>query len=110
MAVVGLLLEGPETAVLALCHDMAECIIGDITPHCKVINWTPILIFIILSLRNIIAAYPEYAGLPGGQGSQGDGCLPGASQVSPQPCGGGSTGGFQKVPLTITLPHLFKRG
>ena len=36
MAVVGLLLEGPETAVLALCHDMAECIIGDITPHCKV--------------------------------------------------------------------------
>ena len=40
MAVVGLLLEGPETAVLALCHDMAECIIGDITPHCKVNNGT----------------------------------------------------------------------
>ena len=33
---MGLLVEGPETAVLALCHDMAECVIGDITPHCKV--------------------------------------------------------------------------
>ena len=35
---MGLLLEGTETAILAICHDMAECIIGDITPHCKVIS------------------------------------------------------------------------
>jgi len=36
MGVMGLLLEGTETAILSICHDMAECIIGDITPHCKV--------------------------------------------------------------------------
>jgi len=36
MGVMALLVEGTETAVLALCHDMAECVIGDITPHCKV--------------------------------------------------------------------------
>jgi len=35
---MGLLLGGPECAMIGLCHDIAECIIGDITPHCKVSN------------------------------------------------------------------------
>jgi len=25
-----------DACIISLCHDMAECIIGDITPHCKV--------------------------------------------------------------------------
>jgi len=37
MAVMGALVDQEgDTATIALCHDMAECIIGDITPHCKV--------------------------------------------------------------------------
>ena len=37
MGLMGLMLApDTQTAVIALCHDMAECIIGDITPHDKV--------------------------------------------------------------------------
>eukprot|EP00090_Calanus_glacialis_P018970 TRINITY_DN29292_c0_g1_i1.p1 TRINITY_DN29292_c0_g1~~TRINITY_DN29292_c0_g1_i1.p1 ORF type:complete len:701 (-),score=284.90 TRINITY_DN29292_c0_g1_i1:56-2104(-) len=36
MGVMGLLVGGIEAAVISLCHDMAECVIGDITPHCAV--------------------------------------------------------------------------
>eukprot|EP00088_Acartia_fossae_P071257 TRINITY_DN9748_c0_g1_i13.p1 TRINITY_DN9748_c0_g1~~TRINITY_DN9748_c0_g1_i13.p1 ORF type:complete len:705 (-),score=118.84 TRINITY_DN9748_c0_g1_i13:132-2192(-) len=32
----GLLGSNAEAANICICHDMAECIIGDITPHCKV--------------------------------------------------------------------------
>jgi len=36
MGLMGLLVGGGETAVIGLCHDMAESVIGDITPHCGV--------------------------------------------------------------------------
>ena len=36
MGMMGMLVGGAETAVISLCHDMAECVIGDITPHCAV--------------------------------------------------------------------------
>ena len=33
MAFMAYLINGVEAAVISLCHDAAECIIGDITPH-----------------------------------------------------------------------------
>jgi len=36
MGVMGMLVGGTEAAIISLCHDMAECVIGDITPHCNV--------------------------------------------------------------------------
>ena len=36
MAVMGLLVGGEQAAAIALVHDVAECVIGDLTPHCGV--------------------------------------------------------------------------
>jgi len=36
MGIMGMLVGGSEAAAISLCHDMAECVIGDITPHCDV--------------------------------------------------------------------------
>ena len=36
VAFMGLVLGGTQCAAIGLCHDVAECVIGDITPHCKV--------------------------------------------------------------------------
>ena len=33
MGMMGYLVSGVESAIIGLCHDMAECVIGDITPH-----------------------------------------------------------------------------
>ena len=38
MAIMGLMLAGRDAAFISLCHDMAECVIGDITPHDNVSN------------------------------------------------------------------------
>ena len=38
MGMMGLMVGGLGPALISLCHDMAECVIGDITPHCNVSN------------------------------------------------------------------------
>ena len=38
MGMMGLMVGGLEAALISVCHDMAECLIGDITPHCNVSN------------------------------------------------------------------------
>ena len=58
MAMMGLLVEGPEAAMISLSHDMAECVIGDITPHCKVSPEEK-------ALRELTAFKDLVKGLPG---------------------------------------------
>ena len=38
MGMMGLMVGGVEAAIISICHDMAETVIGDITPHCNVSN------------------------------------------------------------------------